>query len=439
MRRQLTNSIYGLLDYAAYPIGMLIVAPFVLRNLGVAQYGIWAVTTSIVSIGSIVASGFGDANTQKIASHRSAGSSNDLLDVVRAAMGIHLVLGIAGSFVIWSSAGFLAGRLTLHDTGLYGSCVWCIRIAALVTALRALETVCISTQKAFERYGPAVRISITARAMSLVVAAALASRAQGIASIMAATAALTALGLTLQILGLYRLLGGNIAPSYRWPTTSALLRFGAFTWMLAASGVVFSQADRLIGGTSLGASAVVSYAICAQLSQPVYGLTAAGLHFLFPYIASRQGKATAPALRRTITFAVLVNFFIVLVGVGLLLILSDRLLHLLATDEIARVSASLLPSVLAGSGLLALSVTGSYAMIALNRVRIVAVLNVAASAAIVLFTTSFLHGFGVMALALGRIVFALIALCVYVPLARELQWRNAPVKSFVTREATEGA
>ena len=76
MRRQLSNSIYGVLDYAAYPIGMLLVAPFILRNLGVAQYGIWAVTTSIVNIGSIVASGFGDANTQRIASHRSSGSSD---------------------------------------------------------------------------------------------------------------------------------------------------------------------------------------------------------------------------------------------------------------------------------------------------------------------------------------------------------------------------
>ena len=68
MRRQLSNSMYGLLDYAAYPIGMLVVAPFILRNLGASQYGIWMVTASVVNIGSILASGFGDANTQRVAS-----------------------------------------------------------------------------------------------------------------------------------------------------------------------------------------------------------------------------------------------------------------------------------------------------------------------------------------------------------------------------------
>jgi hypothetical protein len=44
-RRQapLANAIYGVLDYLAYPIGMLLLAPVVLRNLGVQQYGIWTV------------------------------------------------------------------------------------------------------------------------------------------------------------------------------------------------------------------------------------------------------------------------------------------------------------------------------------------------------------------------------------------------------------
>ena len=65
MRRQISNFVYGLLDYAAYPFGMLALAPLVLRHLGAAQYGVWAVATATVSFGSIVASGFGDANIQQ--------------------------------------------------------------------------------------------------------------------------------------------------------------------------------------------------------------------------------------------------------------------------------------------------------------------------------------------------------------------------------------
>ena len=73
MKAHLSNAAYGVLDYAAYPIGMLLVAPIVLRNMGTAQYGIWAVVTAAVSMGSIIASGFGDANIQHVASQRGLG------------------------------------------------------------------------------------------------------------------------------------------------------------------------------------------------------------------------------------------------------------------------------------------------------------------------------------------------------------------------------
>jgi O-antigen/teichoic acid export membrane protein len=421
MRRQVSNSMYGLLDYAAYPIGMLVVAPFVLRNLGAAQYGIWMVTTSVANIGSIVASGFGDANTQRVAGQRGAGQGRDVARVVSAAMGIHLVLGLIAAVAIWCFASLLAIRLAPNDLGLQNTCLWCIRIAACLTVIRAVETVCVSTQKAYERYGAAVRISIVGRMVSLAAAAALALRSQAVTTIMAVTAIVMAAALGAQMIGLRRRVGVPVGPSYDGPVSHDLLRFGAFTWILAAAGVVFSQADRLVGGASLGAAGIVSYALCAQLSQPVYGLTAAGLHFLFPYIASRREDKDGNALNKTLLIAVSANVGMVVTAAAILLAASDRLLHLLAPDALAQAGAQVMPWVLAGSTLLALSVTGSYAMVALGRVRTVAALNVAACVALVLFTAGSLRDRGVLAIADGRIAFALIAMCVYIPLWREVR------------------
>jgi O-antigen/teichoic acid export membrane protein len=268
----------------------------------------------------------------------------------------------------------------------------------------------------------------------------LASRGQSVAAIMAASAVLTTIALGIQTIGLRSLLRARtILPSYESQISKDLLRFGVFTWIIAASGVAFSQADRLIGGASLGAAAVVSYALCSQLSLPVYGLTAASLHFLLPYMASRQADVNGTALKRTLLIALLANITLVLTGAGLLLLLSDRLLHLLANEELARASAPVLPYVLAGSTLLALSVTGSYAMVALGRVRSVALLNVAACAVMVVFMASSLRGLGVMAIASGRIAFALIALCVYIPLAKKIRLRTSGLQYFESAEAVEEA
>lgn len=439
MRQQLSNFTYGILDYAAYPIGMLIVAPFILKNLGVAQYGIWTVTASIVNIGSVLASGFGDAGTQRIATRIAAGRQSDVPSVVRAAMGIHLVLGLLLSIVVCCLAPVLADRLAMYDPSLHSACVNCIRLAAALTAIRALEAVCISTQKAHQRYGPALRTSIAGRLLSLTAAAALASHGESVTTITAATALLTAASLGVQALGMQRLIGGQIVPAYEPSISNDLLRFGAFTWLLATANVVFSQADRLAGGASVGAAAIVSYCLCAQLCQPVYGLTAAGLHFLFPWLASHRANQDGASIAKALLIAIAANGSLVLIGAASLLAVGTRLLRLLANEQIARTSAPLLPLVLAGSALLALSVTGSYAMVALGKVRVVALMNSAGCIAMVLLTTALLATRGVRALADGRILFAIIALCVYIPLLKELRRLTLRIPYFANGEALEEA
>jgi O-antigen/teichoic acid export membrane protein len=230
-----------------------------------------------------------------------------------------------------------------------------------------------------------------------------------------------------------------LTPSFDRFATRELLRFGIFAWLLSASGAVFGQADRLIGGASMGAAAIVSYALCAQISQPIYGLTAAGLHFVFPYVVRLRSVSTKRELRRTLVIAFLTNVFLVLLGTGLLLLFSDRILHLLAVDTIARASAPLLLPVLAGAALLACSVTGSYAMLALDRVRQVALLNVAGALALLLVLAFGLSRFGQAALIAGRLVFALIALLVYIPLLQELRSNRIGAGSLASyKTAAEG-
>ncbi len=48
MKAHLSNAAYGVLDYIAYPAGMLIVAPFAVRHLGVPQFGVWMVANAVL-------------------------------------------------------------------------------------------------------------------------------------------------------------------------------------------------------------------------------------------------------------------------------------------------------------------------------------------------------------------------------------------------------
>jgi len=420
MRVHLANATYGVLDYAAYPVGMLLVAPVVLRHLGVAEFGIWTVATAAVSTGGIVASGFGDANIQHVARLRGTGERNALSCTVRSMMGINLVLGTAFALIGWLLSPY-AARHVASGLSQQQTCLLSLRMASVLMLVRAIESVSISTLRAYERYGAAVRISIGVRLLTLAAAAVLAYMGRGTASIMAATLILVVLGTAAQLLQLGQFLGStSLWPAFDRDATRALFGFGVFSWIQAVTGVIFGQVDRLVLGVSLGAVTVASYALCVQLSQPVFGLTAAALHFLFPYLSGRVGILSAEDLKRTLQKAFVCNLLLVLLGTVLLLVFGDSVLHVWAGTPIAQAAAPIFPLIVAGSALLGLSVTGTYAMLALGRVRTVAGLSLAGGAVMLLLMSWLLYRNGVEGLAMTRLCYGSFSLLLYLPLLRRL-------------------
>src|SRR5271156_4982351 len=308
MRSHLSNAAYGVLDYAAYPIAMILSAPTLLNHLGVAQYGIWIVITAALNTGSIIASGFGDANIQYIAGARNQGDADLLLRAVRSMLGINLLLGAAFALISWMLVPLAVSKLAGSAANLQAPCLLGLRIASVLMLVRAVETVCVSTQRAFERYGAAIRISLFTRVITVAAAVGLSIRGYGVAGIMEATACFLVIGTLAQLVRLQQYLGAaSLFPSFDRHATTALFQFGAFSWLLAVSSVVFTQADRLLLGVSLVATTVSAYALCVQMAQPVYGIASSGLHFLFPYLSARSAISEPAAIRKAVLAAFAVN------------------------------------------------------------------------------------------------------------------------------------
>lgn len=430
MKTHVSNAAYGILDYAAYPIGMLLVAPVVLRHLGPVEYGIWTAATAAVSVGGIIASGFGDANIQNVARLRAPEKREAREQMVRTSMGIHIVLGVVAMIAGWMLSPVLARHIVTSNTAQRTTCLHALRLASILMLIRAIESVCISTQRAFERYGAAVRISLAVRWMTLLAAAGLAFFEQNTSAIMLATTLLFILGTWLQLARLRKL----IAATSLWPTFDAkaarlLFAFGIFSWLQAVSGVIFGQADRLLLGVSMGAVALTSYALCVQLAQPVYGLAASGLHFLFPYLSGRLPAIAPSALRRALLTAFASNLIYIVTAVALLLLFGGRLLQVWAGPAIAQSATPLLPTIVCGSALLGLNVTGTYALLALGQSRTVAWVGIMSGAAMLVAIRWLLPHYGAEGLGIARLIYGASSLLIYLPLLRCLRAKRNQVTS----------
>lgn len=442
MRGHLTNAVYGVIDYASFPIGMLLVAPIVLHRIGASEYGLWMVSTAVVSAGSIIASGFCDANIQRVARFRGMGKIQPMVDAVRSTFGINLVLGSALAILTWAFAPFAARHIAASRAVSVAECLASLRIASVLILVRTIETVAVSTQRAFEDYRSTVRISAAVRLLTLAAAAVLALFAQRTVSILTATAVFMILGTVMQFRQARRLLGGaSLWPAFEPEATRALLIFGAFVWFQALGGVIFTQFDRILLGVSFGAHAVAPYALCVQFAQPITGVTASGLSFLFPYLSRNAETMSPKVLRHTLYKAFAANLAGVGCSAGALLLVGHRLLRLWAGAAVAENAIKILPLIVLGSALMGISATGIYTLQALGQFRTVSIISLGSRAALLPLMIYLLHKLGLEGLAISRVCLGSVALLVYLPLWRIMILRAgaspspaAPEASFALQE-----
>jgi O-antigen/teichoic acid export membrane protein len=169
-------------------------------------------------------------------------------------------------------------------------------------------------------------------------------------------------------------------------------------------------------GVSLGATAVTAYVLCIQMAQPIYGIAAAGLHFLFPHLAGLQTNHNSSVLRQVVLTAFAFNATFVALSTATVLLLGHTILRLWVGASIAERSVTLLAPIAWGFALLGLNVTGYYAMLALGRVRTVTMLGIAGGVTMVTLMTLLLPRMGISGLVIARLSYGAISLLVYYPL-----------------------
>ena len=442
MSKHLTNATYGILDYASYPVAMLLVAPVVLRKLGASEYGLWIMCASVISAGGILASGFCDAAMQRIARLRGESKIEIAAGTLRALLTINLTSGLALGIVVWTVATSAAHRMAVyhlmpqHPTSV-GETVYSIRMSGAWILLRSLESAGVTAHRAFEEYRGSVQIGIAVRLLTLASAALLATTGYRVPAILIATGVALAFGVFLQFRGLRSHFGPiSLRPGFDRAELRFLLLPGRFVWFQSACGVVFGQLDRILLAVSFGTAALAPYALCVQFAAPIFGLSASGLHFLYPLMSRRAPHDSGAALQHLVIKSVACNVLVVAVPSLVLLEFGSAAIRMWSGSAISQQSLSILPGVVLGTALWGLGVTGTYAMQAVGRFRTVALVNIGGRICALCLLVCLIRRYGIEGVVFARIFYGATALLVYVPLLRWL-WLSRPARNHAAYSAGE--
>jgi O-antigen/teichoic acid export membrane protein len=417
--RGYANAIYGVVDYLALPIGMLLTAPFLLRHLGAAQYGVWLLASAAVSSAGIVSGSFGDAAIKYVGECRGSEDLQGVTRIVRNMMSITLVLSGGLALVLWCVAPYIAHHVARTDAWLEMICVTSLRIGSGLLLVKSVESVFISALRAFETYGPAVRIAIVCRFAILASAVALTRLGGDVVWIMVATFVLCVVSTLAQARALRSKIGRfSPLPAWNKNTISNIGVFGTFSWLQAVSSVAFSQADRFVVAFFMGAPAVAYYGLCTQAAQPIHGLVSSAMHFLFPHLSMRYSVAPIAEIRRKVTLAIKANILLVATLSLPVIFFGNYILRIWIGSAFDKQPRFLFPTIACSFALLGLNITAHYALLAVGQVRAVTYLNLLAGLMMLLLMPVLIRAYGLQGGALARLIYGPITCLAYLQLRR---------------------
>src|SRR5262249_25861655 len=299
---------YSIAEYTAQPISMVVAAPYLVHKLGLDQYGIWMLVSTVLGSVGILSTGFGDATIKYVSTYRGQNNSDGITRTIRATLTINAGLGGLFGAVVWVAAPFSVEHLFRIEPAFQAASIQALRIASIILLVRSVESVFVSTLRAFERYGPPVKLNVFLRLVVVISAVTLAALGRGVVAIMYATLFWSALIVILQALAarqVFALL--NPFPTFGSEALAEVFSFGCFSWVQALAAVAFTYGDRLLVAAMLGTAPVAIYVLCVQVTQPIHGLTAAAFNFIFPHISSRYEAGEFNGPRRVFRLASLVS------------------------------------------------------------------------------------------------------------------------------------
>jgi O-antigen/teichoic acid export membrane protein len=395
--------------------------------------------TAAVTSTNLISTGFGDAAIKYASMYRGKNDRKRLEDTLRVNLAINLVLGGMLALIMWCGSPFAVRSLFKIDLALRPDAIVAFRIGSAILVVRCVESVLVAALRAHERYGPSVLISVFSRAAIVIMACILVSQGYGIAGIMAGTFCIVIASTVMQIMAARAVIGPiSLTPSISRRAFSEVFGFGFFSWLQAVAGCIFNQADRLLIGVLLATSAVAYYSVCVQAAQPIHGLIAAGLHFLFPHLSARLSRSPASEVRALVFSIFRLNVVVAVVLSVPLAFFSKLALQLWMGAAFAQQAWMALSIVAVGFGFLALNITAHYALLALGQVRLVSMLNLAGGAAMLVATILLAPRFGIAGAAVGRLLYGPITLLMYWSLYRKLSPRSALPSGMLTRLAVTG-
>lgn len=283
------NSVWTFLELALYPGMMIVATPLFIRHLGIVQYGLWMLVSTITVGINALNIGVGDTNIRLISGYRASSDGAAIRRVFNYNFSLSLALCSCAAVLglIFYFTGFI--RL-FYKEGDDASANLILFLACSASGVKLVEIGLLSVFKAFERFDISSRLLLISKNSALVVNIVLVVMGQGLGSVFLSTLVCNVLNIFIQLLVLHRFQPGLLA----WPGLPFLreklgeVNYNLWYWLQSVVALLGFMADKLVVAWFTDAKTIGYYSLGSLVGTQIHNFFLSFGGFIFPRVSFKM-------------------------------------------------------------------------------------------------------------------------------------------------------
>jgi O-antigen/teichoic acid export membrane protein len=302
MKLQLVRNAFANLLGAAIPAAVaLATVPLIVRGLGDAGYGVYALITAIVGYFAIIDINVTAGSVKHIAAHWAQGGqqgeATDGIDqTITFGLLVYSTLGLVGGVAVFASAPWLVHGVFSVPAALTVTATAALKLAAAGFLVGQLQSYLDSVPQSLLRYDSSARLDVLFGSVVPVATVLVLLLGGGLVQVILLRLVASSVHCVLLWRTIRRLLP---AWRLRWPVRPlrrSLLHFSAYACLNRFAAMSYAYADKLMIGALVGVAGLAVYAVASTLANRLLGLTGRLASVLFPAASALAASNELPRL-----------------------------------------------------------------------------------------------------------------------------------------------
>ncbi len=423
--------------------------PILTRSLGVDEYGVWTLASTVINVVTLAEAGLSTATTMFVSQDLAKEDFDGVSQTLTVTGGAMLGLATFAALVLAIGAEPIVSSFDKLDRTQQLTAIHALQIGGIVVWTKLFQQVLIGIEQAYQRYDllnllNTMQSLLTGLGMLIVV------WWGGRTIELMQCQAVVGIVISIGHLALVKYLTYETKLQFQWDRSKGLTvaRYSLQTWFTSLGGVLFAQADKLIVGALFGSRELGIYAVITNIASQINLFSYLPVQPIVPKITQFFARSDAVgaaahsehrvAFDRQIKSALEINFSIALGAAAMLFTFAPLVLNFLIDDATNATYILSLQIVAIAYGFASVNAVGYYILLATDAVNICMKIQLISSmGSLLIIYLGSLH-FGIVGAAVGNAGFMGTLLMVYVgmqkiaiPVSRWLQWIAVPVLWFV--------